>query len=53
MLTAIIDASWKVNAYYNGSLCRIYRVTGEALLAETAVWPNLFLINVLFVLKGS
>ena len=30
-----------------------YRVTDEALIAETAVWPNFFLMNVFFALKGS
>ena len=29
------------------------RVTDEALIAETAVWPNFFLLNIFFVLKGS
>ena len=28
-------------------------VTGEALIAETAVWPNFFVTNVFFALKGS
>ena len=28
-------------------------VTDEALIAETMVWPNLFLMNVFFALKGS
>ena len=28
-------------------------VTDEALIAETMVWPNFFLMNVVFVLKGS
>ena len=31
----------------------IYRVTDEALIAETMVWPNFFLMNVFFALKGS
>ena len=25
----------------------------EALIAESAVWPNFFLMNVFFALKGS
>ena len=29
------------------------RVTDEALIAETMVWPNFFRMNVFFVLKGS
>ena len=37
----------------SGSFCQIYRVTDEALIAETMVWPNFFLINVFFALKGS
>ena len=32
---------------------KCYRVTDEALIAETAVWPNFFLMNVFFALKGS
>ena len=28
-------------------------VTDEAIIAETAVWPNFFLMNVFFALKGS
>ena len=30
-----------------------YRVTDEALIAETMVWPNFFLMNVFFALKES
>ena len=30
-----------------------YRVTDEALIAETMVWPNFFPMNVFFALKGS
>ena len=33
--------------------CQVYRVTDEALIAETAVWPNFFLMNIFFALKGS
>ena len=32
---------------------QIYRVTDEALIAETMVWPIFFLMNVFFALKGS
>ena len=39
--------------FFSGSFCQIYRVTDEALIAETAVWPNFFLMNVFFALKGS
>ena len=39
--------------YFPGSFCQIYRVTDEALLAETMVWPNFFLMNVFFALSGS
>ena len=28
-------------------------VTDEALLAETTVWPNFFLMNIFFAVKGS
>ena len=33
--------------------CQVYRVTDEALIAETAVWPNFFLMNIFFAFKGS
>ena len=36
-----------------GSFCQIYRVTEEALIAETAVRPNFCLMNVFFALEGS
>ena len=32
---------------------QVYSVTDEALIAETAVWPNFFLMNIFFALKGS
>ena len=32
---------------------QVYRVTDEALIAEIAVWPNFFLMNIFFALKGS
>ena len=31
----------------------VFRVNDEALIAETMVWPNFFLMNVFFALKGS
>ena len=37
----------------SGSFCQIYWVTDEALIDETVVWPNFFLLNVFFALKGS
>ena len=43
----------KFTALSSGSFCQIHRVTDEALIAETAVWPNFFLMNVFFALKGS
>ena len=43
----------KFTALSSGSFCQMYRVTDEALIAETAVWPNFFLMNVFFALKGS
>ena len=43
----------KFTALSSGSFCQIYRVTDEALIAETAVWPNFFLMNVVSALKGS
>ena len=36
-----------------GSFCQVNRVTDEALIAETAVWPNSFFMNIFFALKGS
>ena len=43
----------KAKASSTGSFCQIYRVTDEALIAKTAVWPNFFFMNVFFALKGS
>ena len=43
----------KFIVFSTGSFCQVYRVTDEALIAETAVWPNFFLINIFFALKGS
>ena len=43
----------KFTVFSSGSFCQIYRVTDEALRAETMVWPNFFPINVFFALKGS
>ena len=43
----------KFTVFSSGFFCQIYRVTDEALIAETMVWPNFFLINVFFALKGS
>ena len=50
--TAIIRTS-KFTVFSSGSFCQIYRVTDEALIAETMVWPNIFLITVFFGLKES
>ena len=50
--TAIIKTC-KFTVFSSGSFCQIYRVTDEALIAETMVWPNFFLMNVFFALKGS
>ena len=43
----------KFTVFSSASFCQIYRVTDEALIAETMVWPNFFHINVFFALKGS
>ena len=40
-------------AFSSGSFCQFLRVTDEALIAETMVWPNFVLMNVFFALKGS
>ena len=43
----------KYTVFSSGFFCQIYRVTDEALIAETAVRPNFFHMNVFFALKGS
>ena len=43
----------KFAVFSTGSFCQVYRVTDEALIAETAVWPNFYLMNIFFALKGS
>ena len=43
----------KCTVFSTGSFCQVYRVTDEALIAETAVWPNFFLMNIFFAIKGS
>ena len=50
--TAIIKIG-KFTVFSSVSFCQIYRVSDEALITETMVWPNLFLMNVFFALKGS
>ena len=42
----------KFTVFSSGSFCQYYRVTDEALIAQTIVWPNFFLMNVFFALKG-
>ena len=39
--------------FSSGSFCQIERVTDEARIAESTVWPNFFLMYVFFALKGS
>ena len=51
--TTAISKICKFTVFSSGSFKQIYRVTDEALIAETMVWPNLFLMNVFFALKGS
>ena len=51
--TAMLKFANSQQMLSSGSFCQIYRVTDEALIAETVVWPNLFLMNVFFALKGS
>ena len=48
-MTAFVKTC-KYTVVSSGSFCKIYRVTDEALIAETAVWPNFFLMNVFFAL---
>ena len=45
-----LDHSYELSS---GSFCQIYRVTDEALIAETMLCPNFFLMNVFFAFKGS
>ena len=42
-----------ISVFETTAIIKIYRVTDEALIAETMVWPNFFLMNVFFALKGS
>ena len=44
---------FKYTVFSSGSFCQIYRVTDEALIAQTAIWLNFFLMNVFFALEGS
>ena len=48
-----MELKYKFTVYSTGSFCQVYRVTDEALIAETAVWPSFFLMNVFFALKES
>ena len=41
----------KLQFFFSGSFCQVYRVTDEALIAETAVWSVFFLINIITALK--
>ena len=50
--TAIIKIC-KFTVFSSGSFCQNYRVTDEALIADTMVWSNFFLMDVFFALKGS
>ena len=50
--TAVVKIC-KFTVFSSGSFCQSFRVTDEALIVETMVWPNFFLINVFFALKGS
>ena len=52
-LTLAVVKICKFIVFSSGSFCQIYRVTEEALIAETMVCSNFFLINVFFALKGS
>ena len=50
--TAVIKIC-KFTVFSSVSFGQINRVTDEALIAETMVWPNFFLMTVFFALKGS
>ena len=51
--TTAIIRTIKFTVFSSGSFCQIYRVTDEALIAESMVWSNFLLMNVFFALKGS
>ena len=51
-MTAFVKTC-KYTVFFCCSFCQINRVTAEALIAETVVWPNFSLMNVFFALKGS
>ena len=51
-MTAVIKIC-KFTVFFPGSFLEIYRVTDDALIADTMVWPNFFLMNVFFAPKGS
>ena len=51
--TTAIFKICKLTVFSFCSFCKIYRVTDEALIAETMVWLNFFLMNVFLALKGS
>ena len=51
--TTAFNKTCKFTVFSSGAFCKIYRVTDEALIAETMVWPNFFLMNVFYALKGS
>ena len=44
---------WSRRVGLSSSFCKVYRVTDKALIAETAVWPNFYLMDIFLALKGS
>ena len=44
---------FKITEYFLALFASSFRVTEEDWLSETAVWPNLFLLNVSTALKGT
>ena len=43
----------QIYSIFHWPLCQVYMVTDKASIAETAVWPNFFIMNIFFALKGS
>ena len=56
MFSETFGAVWITYLFYDvntNDSQQVYRVTDEALIAETAVWPNFYLMNFFFALKES
>ena len=52
----LVMSTWAILAYTvcTGNLSNSSKlISNKALIAETAVWPNFFLMNIFFALTGS